>query len=1019
MEIVVSDVQSTLLPFGVSSEVSMATPHHSSDIETGKIAAYVEPPDSRNAENAQGSNVAVIAIHGVGQHAPGASAEAIATLLLSMDKTGHEEGSADELRQAHQGKKSPLYSGFEIDSIDVPLRPVLSPPVDAEEANERYQEGLFERLWGIFDERRGFLSETRKRKGGSLPRPPVGYEPRELREGEPDRGNYGYRFMITQLAGYEGAVDRDFQTFRLEGKRNANSAAPTVHIYDAHYADLSKPQSNIVAFFFVFYQLLFHLASLSLLAVYWTEAENVTIDEKRRWRWRIVASLHATSVRLLTMFVPILNAVLLEIACSAFLDKAQGKAWPYISCLVAGVLGLAATFIVLRTLGSPPRPVLWALVPFLGAGVGMLILGGLACLYNSIFHPGVGFSQILLLINWLTISGALLGWVGWMFNQLRPGALALSIVLYAGNAGWFLFYLLPRANGQFAVASLWAVQWIFGELLISWILCLLCAFFTRPLAIFCTQTVRPRPEKDETVERAERRAEERSARAVAAFRTGRFAFSIPAILFVIVTCALWSGIVAYGSCKLKTFDAVTLDTAKSGLSTHPIPTKLIPDICAVSLWMELIDKTSKAPEEEIDKSYQAPECHELKNPAPDLKKSTPDHTNFWTNCLKGLLLVSITPALPLTTIIFAACLLLLIWAALPSIVFELKPKWTKNATVERMRGLGKWLSRGLDNTAILTRLLWVAIVPIPLVFFALDWRILQNIAHDPRILQNIVHDRPAWEKYVNIASHYTLPLIEKTGFVLAVSASAIFGFILKYLTTILDTILDVDNYLRTSPLKATPRAKIAERITSLLRYIARQTDDQGRPYYSKLIIVAHSLGSMVTTDLLRYLERSGKGAPDPGLARYDFRTPPEKKCAHPLPIYVFSMGSPLRQLLNRFFPHLYWWVSDTPDNSLEDLGNPIGPPMPGITSPLPRTDEMNVTHWSNAYRSGDYIGRSLWVGQWMQRNGSGDPKQPPDKANAPLPLSRDEMCIGLGAHTHYWDRSAPDIAARLDELITL
>jgi len=27
------------------------------------------------------------------------------------------------------------------------------------------------------------------------------------------------------------------------------------------------------------------------------------------------------------------------------------------------------------------------------------------------------------------------------------------------------------------------------------------------------------------------------------------------------------------------------------------------------------------------------------------------------------------------------------------------------------------------------------------------------------------------------------------------------------------------------------------------------------------------------------------------------------------------------------------------------------------------------------------------------------------------------MCIGAGAHTHYWDQSAPDIAEKLDDLI--
>ncbi|MGC2549033.1 MAG: hypothetical protein WA437_02175 [Candidatus Sulfotelmatobacter sp.] len=970
---------------------------------------HAEPKhETSHHEQAQGRNVAVIAIHGVGEHEPGASAAAVATLLLSIDKSDTEEGvdragnedrRADQARHAGQPENSRPYCGFAIDSVDVPLHPVLSPAVDAEDANERYQQSWFERLWGIFDERRGFLSKTRKGKGGHLHARHTGYEERELRPGEPDRGEYAYRFMITQLAGYEGVVSRDFQTDRLEGKRKSDSSAPTVHIYDAHYSDLSKPQSNILAFFFAFYQLLFHLASLSLLAVYWAEAENVTIDSKRRWRWRIVSSLHASSVRLLTIFVPILNVVLLEIACSAFIDKAKGKAWLLPGALAsAGLLGLVATFILLRKHGSPSRPMLWALVPFLGAGLGILTLGGLACLYNCYLHPKVSLPETLLLIIWLTVTGTLLGWIGWKFEQLRPGAYALSILLFVINAGWFLFYLLPNAQSQFAVASLWAVQWIFGELLLSWILCLLCALFARPLAIFCTSTIRPRRQGDEEAEKTKERTKERKARAIAAFRTGRFAFSIPAVLFVIVTCVLWSGIVAYGSYKLKTFDAVTLKTARSGLSNGTIPGKLIPDICAVTLWMERIGKSYEAAEETA-KPYETPECREPEQQS--------DRNDLWTNYLRGLLLVSITPALPLTMVIFAACLLLLIWMALPSVVFEIKPKWTRNATTDKIRSLGKWLSRGIDNTAILTRLLWAAIVPLPLLFFVVDWLILRRI----------VHQRGGWEDYVNKASYFTLPLIEKTGLVLAVSASAVFGFILKYLTTILDAILDVDNYLRTSPQRRTPRAKIAERMTSLLSYIAQQTDEQGQPLYSKVIIVAHSLGSMVTTDLLRYLERSGKGAPDPGLARYGFRKPAKE--ARDLPIYVFSMGSPLRQLLNRFFPHLYWWVSDIPDNSLADVGDPVGPPMPGIESPLPRTDEMNVTHWSNAYRSGDYIGRSLWIGQWMQRNSSGDPTQPAEVASEVAPWPRDEMCIGLGAHTHYWDRSAPEIAKRLDDLIIL
>ena len=39
-----------------------------------------------------------------------------------------------------------------------------------------------------------------------------------------------------------------------------------------------------------------------------------------------------------------------------------------------------------------------------------------------------------------------------------------------------------------------------------------------------------------------------------------------------------------------------------------------------------------------------------------------------------------------------------------------------------------------------------------------------------------------------------------------------------------------------------------------------------------------------------------------------------------------------------------------------------------------------------------------------------------DRSKPPL---RSEMCIGAGAHQHYWDQSAPDIAEKLDDLITL
>lgn len=933
-------------------------------------AAGMSPAPEAHSEQAAGSehanqvpansNVAVIAIHGVGRHAVGASADAVSTLLLALE---NDENAVHP---------KPPYSGFVSTSIDVPLRPVRSPHENVLIANQRNQPSLWKRVIGIFDERRGFLAHVRK----NAEYDPPGYDRDELRPNEPDRGEYGYQFMITQIAGYEGEVDRNFQTIRLEGKREGGDNNREVHIYDAHYSDLTKPQSNILAFFFAFYQLLFHLASLSLMAVYWAEAENRKADHSHERRWRIESSIHATSVRFLTMFIPILNVILLEIGCCAFIDKVKG-AWPAISSLaLAALVSVVTGFLFLRRRGSPSRPFLWALVPLVSAGIGTLTLTGLACLYNRLSSLSNLFST-LLLFDWLILAGVLLGLVAVQFNQLRPGAYFLSVFLYVVNVFLFLVYLLPNAprvvqEHYFATASLWAIRLIFAELVASWIVCLVNAFVSWPLSAWCVRGIKDAPL--------------RKARAIAAFRTGRFAFAVPAILFVIVTCALWSGILVQGSYKLKAFAGVApgnfvscdeknspdkwRDNRKSPYSL------LVPDVGAVENWMG----RAKA--------------------SLDMKCESTPSADFWHVYLTGLLVTSVTPSLPITMSLFTLGLFLLIWAVLPSIVFELKPEETRNARTAEIRSLGSWLSRGLDNIAILTRMYWFAIVPIPLLFFGVDWY--------------AVHRHVGLKLFAS-ASQPTLQLIERTGAILAIAGAAIFASILKYSTTILDAILDVDNYLRTSPLDQTPRARIAERIVSLLRYIAAYRDGNGRPY-SKLIIVAHSLGTMVTTDLLRYLERSARDAPDPELSRYQFRQQKLVKGESKLPIYVFSMGSPLRQLLNRFFPHLYWWVCDQPDNSLSPLSAPL-PSPPEIRFALPRSDELNVAEWSNAYRSGDYIGRWLWAGQWLQRNGSDNPDAEPDSARKAPPQACYEMCIGLGAHTHYWDRSASDVAHRLDQLI--
>src|SRR5580704_7193246 len=86
--------------------------------------------------------VAVIAVHGVGQHPAGASAEAVANLLVGLNC------------YAASNVASP-YSSFSVNEIDVPLpsatlfRPF--PPKNG----VRVKESIWKSLSNVFEERRG------------------------------------------------------------------------------------------------------------------------------------------------------------------------------------------------------------------------------------------------------------------------------------------------------------------------------------------------------------------------------------------------------------------------------------------------------------------------------------------------------------------------------------------------------------------------------------------------------------------------------------------------------------------------------------------------------------------------------------------------------------------------------------------------------------------------------------------------------------------------------------------------
>jgi hypothetical protein len=316
-------------------------------------------------------------------------------------------------------------------------------------------------------------------------------------------------------------------------------------------------------------------------------------------------------------------------------------------------------------------------------------------------------------------------------------------------------------------------------------------------------------------------------------------------------------------------------------------------------------------------------------------------------------LMSSAKGLELSVLALAIFVAAAIWVAGPSIVCELRnPK----DDARHSEALGRWLSKGLLAVGYVANILTLPLVAMLVLsqIEEVDW-----LGDDKRKL------------------------------LLSGTAATIVGLLtIKYLSgpfrATLDILLDVDNYMRESPTAATPRARIAERFVSVLRHLCQWRDANGNGY-GKIVIIAHSQGTVIAADALRYL----KYVPDPSIAPIANGT---------IPLSLFTMGSPLKQLYAFAFPHLYDWIE-----------NPASPVF-GNAAPTP--PEVLARAWANAYRTGDYVGRYLWLDPgdarlWVRAT-IDDGAQPPGRV---------QICVGPGAHTHYWNASGGDVGRYLDQMI--
>ena len=338
-----------------------------------------------------------------------------------------------------------------------------------------------------------------------------------------------------------------------------------------------------------------------------------------------------------------------------------------------------------------------------------------------------------------------------------------------------------------------------------------------------------------------------------------------------------------------------------------------------------------------------------------------------------------------------AALLLVGWGLMPAIWAEFQqPARPRESTASNW--LGRWLTTGLGWIWPATLLIVLGVhvaIPCCLSLARLSDEIVEALPWLRPVAAMVVED----VENVSAKIPHLLVIFGGTGIL------ALFGpqgaVLTGGLRTALGIVLDVDNYFQSHPRDRNPRSRICARYASLLRYLCAWRDPRdGRPY-DAIVIVAHSLGTVISADLLRFL----KANPDPALARIFDQG--KLSGAPPLPVYMLTMGSPLRQLFHWRFPHLYGWLGQ----SLAALGE------------RPWPAELNLAGWINVYRSGDYVGRHLWQDEISHPVWEPTTLDAPNYEQNTAGGARSEQCFGAGAHSFYYDQTADLVGAVVDQLV--
>ncbi|HXT15071.1 MAG TPA: hypothetical protein VN706_05545 [Gemmatimonadaceae bacterium] len=762
-------------------------------------------------------------------------------------------------------------------------------------------------------------------------------------------------FMRDQLAGYtsdepSSGAGAPYETIELTAQRvdTRTGATAHVHVFEMYWGDLSRVGTGMLSILGALYQLVFHIAHLGRKSLDVPAQAACAADERSpdAIAWRRAADAQAWVVRLFTIGVPI--ATLLLVGHLVLMVPAAVAESAQL--VIATVIFVVAMLIALGGhayfRGRGAHP-----ASRLVRAMFVLIAGGIAVNLFTAANSSVGAYALAGVATALVVLAYLL--VIDHYDRNVPGALPWGLIALAASVLATIVRVATNPpSSVFGVAEtlrldvLLGFQFSYAILLLVWLL--IWAVATIVLVRMRRLAARSRKASFETLDRTRR-----------ALWTSVVTVTVSIFGFIL------TALVGYESLLVlawRVHGTVNLFPRVTATETFPLS------------WSRIVPGWT---------------CDTRPSQWPF------DVSGCARSFFDALIAQGGTSGFLLALAAAAIAMIMISWfVALVAVTSVHTP-----SSPSRYAGtLGLWMSDGF---------VWLRRAGLVLVgglCVALLIGIVASV-----VTSATGHALP----YVNSATG--TPILRWAAGVLLASA-ATFGagrLRLQALAThagpALGIILDVDNYLRESPSTRTPRARMAERYTSLLRSIVTRTDDDGRRSFDRVVIVSHSQGTIISADLLRFLTVTRIA--DPDLTQVDLR--------------LLTMGCPLRQLYAANFPYLYRWIDRTDFNepasedraATEYLGADFAlvPPREGagedrdLSQHSPSPIWLRVRRWVNLYTTGDYVGRTLW-------------RQPNDKAweyesasAAAEGQGRRERCLGDGTHTRYW--TSTDVGNEVDALL--